>query len=115
MYEDRKVLVTRTFCRCDRCGLEMESSRLDEEWEERLSISFRGGYFSEFGDGSLVEGDFCQHCVKELLGQWLRVVPDNPFEPEHKPSHHAHHAYQHYQLNGDVMSYFRQTGIKPKE
>lgn len=97
-YEDRKVMVTRTFCICDRCGLEMDPERPDGEWEERVSITFRGGYFSEFGDGNLVEGDFCQRCIKELLGPWLRVTPDDPFEPQHKPSHQAARAYQDYQL-----------------
>lgn len=97
-YEDRKVIVTRTICICDRCGLEMDPEAIDGEWEERVSIVFRGGYFSEFGDGSLVEGDFCQRCVKELLGPWLRVTPDDPSEPKHKPGHAAVKTYQDYQL-----------------
>jgi len=98
MYEEREVMVQRTFCICDRCGRAMDSIALDGEWEERVSVSFRCGYFSEFGDGNLVEGDFCQHCVKEILGSWLRVTEDNPIEAKAKPAYEATRAYQEYQL-----------------
>lgn len=57
---------------CDRCGREMQKH--DGEWEERISIAFRGGYDSIFGDGNTVELDLCQHCIKEVLGQWIRVT-----------------------------------------
>lgn len=61
---------------CDRCGREISADGVDNEWPERLAISFRGGYGSIFGDGSLVECDLCQHCMKEVLGAWLRISPD---------------------------------------
>ena len=35
-----------------------------------------GGYGSVFGDGTKIELDLCQHCVKEILGLYLRVGPD---------------------------------------
>jgi hypothetical protein len=44
MYEDQRVSVLQTLCSCDRCGLEMREQTYDGEWEERLSIVFRGGY-----------------------------------------------------------------------
>lgn len=67
---------------CDRCG---RSAPLDEasrkqasmeaafEAEEFLRVDFVGGFVSVFGDEARVRGDFCQYCVNELLGAWLRV------------------------------------------
>lgn len=74
---------------CDRCGREMQKH--DCEWEERISIAFRGGYDSIFGDGNAVELDLCQHCVKEVLGPWLRVTEDG------WPKSIPHHAGQENQ------------------
>lgn len=58
--------------RCDRCG------RLAEVggWEflEYSSIEYTAGYGSILGDGNNVEIDLCQHCVKEVLGPWLRIT-----------------------------------------
>jgi hypothetical protein len=28
-----------------------------------------------FGDGNTISLDLCQHCVREVLGQWLRIEP----------------------------------------
>lgn len=74
----------------------------DCEHQERIAVRFRAGYDSVFGDGSLVEGDFCQHCIKELFGAWLRVTPDDPFEPKHglagEDRGEAKGARQEYQL-----------------
>lgn len=98
MYEDRTFSVVQTVCICDRCGLEMRQETCDGEWEERLTVAFRGGYHSEFGDGNLVELDLCQHCVRDLLGPLLRITQDDPFEPRHKPAYEARRAYQDYQL-----------------
>lgn len=71
---------------CDHCGREMVKRAHDGEWEERIAIAFRGGYHSIFGDGNAVELDLCQHCVKEVLGPWLRVTEDG--WPKTVP-HHA--------------------------
>jgi hypothetical protein len=57
---------------CDRCGREISADD-GIEWPERLTISFRAGYGSIFGDDRQVECDLCQHCLKEALGQWLRI------------------------------------------
>ena len=43
------------------------------EMEEFLHIHFVGGYQSIFGDGNQVDCDICQHCLKSLLGEYLRV------------------------------------------
>lgn len=57
-------------CVCDRCGLRMVPS--DIEWGGKLSLSWRGGFGSVFGDGVLVSVDLCERCVRDALGQWLR-------------------------------------------
>jgi len=47
------------------------------ELDEFLHVDFTGGYFSIFGDMSKVQGDFCQTCVKKLLGKFLTVKDDD--------------------------------------
>lgn len=104
MYEDRQYTVVDTVCVCDRCGLEMHRRGSDFEWQERVSIAFRAGYDSVFGDGNLVELDLCQHCLRDLMGPWLRVRRDDPCEPKLRLSHEHHRAYQDYQLRQQVAS-----------
>ena len=41
------------------------------EWQEIESIRFTGGFGSVFGDGLSFECDLCQHCLKELIGEYL--------------------------------------------
>ena len=52
-----------------------ETENPNELWEfqEFHHLRFRGGFGSVFGDESLVECDICQHCLKKLLGQYLRI------------------------------------------
>lgn len=59
---------------CDRCGRHCGREG-DEiyELQEFLQVDYEAGYGSIFPDESRVSGDFCQHCVKELLGPWLRI------------------------------------------
>lgn len=40
----------------------------DFGWNERMSLSFRGGFGSIFGDRNEISIDLCQQCVKETLG-----------------------------------------------
>ncbi|MEF2252892.1 hypothetical protein V4D00_21045 [Ralstonia solanacearum] len=61
-------------CTCDRCHRRLTPND-PGEWQERLSIDHHCGFDSIFGDGNLVSLDLCQHCVRELLGEWLRVGP----------------------------------------
>lgn len=98
--QTRTVTVTETYVTCDRCGREMRPDTPDLEHQERVAVRFRAGYASAFGDGSLVEMDLCQHCVKDVLGRWLRVTPDDPVEPMHSIAVRGDPkgAYQQYQL-----------------
>ena len=56
---------------CDRCGKETEHN--ESEFHEMTSIGFKAGYGSIFGDGSQVEIDLCQYCLRDTLATWLRV------------------------------------------
>ena len=58
---------------CDRCGREAKAHQ--GEAEELVSIDRVGGYCSIFGDGNRISVDICQHCLKDVLGEWLRIVP----------------------------------------
>jgi hypothetical protein len=59
---------------CDRCGKEATSGADDFEFEEFLQVNFVAGYGAVvFEDETRVQGDFCQYCVKELLGPWLKI------------------------------------------
>lgn len=59
-------------CTCDRCKRRLTPD--DGEWQERLSFDHACGFDSVFGDGNTVSLDLCQRCVRELLGQWLRIT-----------------------------------------
>ncbi len=98
MLRFKPVTVEKLICTCDRCGRIMEPDSGDCEWQERLIISFRAGYGSIFGDGNFVEGDFCQECIKAVLGKWLRITDDDPFDSQHKPINEADKIYQPYQF-----------------
>lgn len=58
---------------CDRCGRTSDTDGLDHEFHEFVSISHKAGYGSIFGDGNSVEADLCQHCIRDVLGNWLRI------------------------------------------
>lgn len=60
-------------CTCDRCKLRLTPD--DDEWQERLSFDLACGFDSLFGDGNTVSLDLCKRCVREVLGQWLRITP----------------------------------------
>lgn len=52
---------------CDRCLKQITD---DMEMQELTSIHLEGGYSSVFGDGVRVEADLCQHCLKDLIGEF---------------------------------------------
>ncbi|MFM0439432.1 hypothetical protein PQQ84_23440 [Paraburkholderia strydomiana] len=78
MLEFRERLVREvSACTCDRCGRRMTPDDPDSEWHERLSVEYRGGLHSIFGDGQAIRIDLCQHCVRDTLGPWLKVESGN--------------------------------------
>lgn len=58
---------------CDRCKKEIPIEDDEFELQETYSISFRGGYGSIFGDLNFVTADLCQHCLKDLIGDFCIV------------------------------------------
>ena len=56
---------------CDRCKKIVEAEDC-LSFQETLSLSLVGGFASVLGDGSHYELDFCQTCVKEVLGPFMR-------------------------------------------
>ena len=58
---------------CDKCLKEYDPEKDTMEVQEFLHIKYTGGYGSIFGDESVIECDICQHCVKKLIGDIIRV------------------------------------------
>lgn len=58
---------------CDKCKVVYDKANW-AEFQEILSIRFEGGFGSIFSDGNVYECQLCQHCTKELLGNYLRCV-----------------------------------------
>lgn len=58
---------------CDRCHQIYDVDVNCMEAQEFHHINFVGGYGSIFGDGTVVECDLCQNCLKELLGEFIRI------------------------------------------
>ena len=58
---------------CDVCSKEFDCDIDWQEAQEFHSIQFEAGYGSIFGDQNHVECDICQHCLKQLLGKYLRI------------------------------------------
>jgi len=78
---------------CDRCKAVFVSG--DQAWYEIQSIEYVAGYGSIFGDGNTVSIDLCQECLKQTLGQWLRVEPHRRFAKAGKISERTIEALRH--------------------
>jgi Fe2+ or Zn2+ uptake regulation protein len=71
---ETKEVLTDTHIKCDRCGKTVSIDDEYEEAQEFLELEERGGYGSVFGDGVLIQLDLCQHCQKELFGEYVRLT-----------------------------------------
>jgi hypothetical protein len=60
---------------CDNCNKEFDAED-DVELQEFLHIDFTGGYRSVFGDGTHIQCDICQHCLKDKLKDIYHVVSE---------------------------------------
>ena len=58
---------------CDRCGRRAENESNSFEFGEYLSLDRIGGYGSIIGDGTRLQLDLCQYCIKELLSPFARI------------------------------------------
>jgi hypothetical protein len=54
----------------------MDESDHQSGYNNLTMLRFRAGFGSKFGDGSYIEGDFCDACLFELLARYVRVVDD---------------------------------------
>ncbi|MCQ8230569.1 hypothetical protein [Pectobacterium carotovorum] len=45
----------------------------NQEFQEFLSVGRIADFGSIFGDGESLRLDLCQHCVKDVLGQWIQI------------------------------------------
>jgi hypothetical protein len=63
-------------CYCDTCQRYVASEDTLEH-QEMLHLRVNGGYASVLGDGSRWELDLCQHCMKKILGPYLREVTND--------------------------------------
>ena len=61
---------------CDKCGKTSNYSKDVYQFQEHKTISVMGGYGSVFGDGDQLEVDFCQECLKEVIGKYLRPIQE---------------------------------------
>lgn len=69
-----KATPTITEVTCDRCTIVVKADDI-MEFQEFLSLTYDAGYGNrEFNDGDELEIDLCQHCVKVVLGPYLRLV-----------------------------------------
>lgn len=69
---------------CDCCKNVIDALDIIE-YQEVETFKFVAGYGSQYNDdGDLYEVDLCQHCIRKLLGPYLRRVKnmfgDEPFE-----------------------------------
>jgi len=58
---------------CDVCKKEYDAQKDIDEIEEIIVINEVGGYGSVFGDGTSIKLDICQHCLKSILGKFLKL------------------------------------------
>lgn len=56
---------------CDACNVEYKDSM---ETQEFLNYNDTCGYMSIFGDNNRISLDLCQHCIKRLLGKYIRIT-----------------------------------------
>jgi len=61
---------------CDICGKTYSLEDDIMEVQEFYSIRNVCGYGAVYGDGELVELDMCQYCLKEKLGEFVRITPE---------------------------------------
>lgn len=66
----KEVLVQTGFI-CDVCKDKLTDMI---EVQEKVSITFTGGYGSIFGDGDTFSVDLCQNCCKDKLGKHIRKI-----------------------------------------
>lgn len=92
----------------DCCGRRTEASEVDE-LQEYLRIDFQAGYGSKiFPDEDRVTGDFCQYCVKKLLGDFL-TVQEGRTEADRIEAHLLKEGFR--PMSEEEISYYKEKGL----
>ena len=96
MHVVKKVETEKEYRICDRCARVLDPEAHDIEFAESVSVSFRAGFGSVFDDGSFIHADFCQQCLKDVLGKYLKVLEEDPLASQ-RPA--PRRVYQPYQMD----------------
>ena len=70
VWQDAKII-------CDICKKEYDADENWDEVQEFHHINFTGGYNSIFGDGTRVECDICQYCLKNMIEKYATLSEDD--------------------------------------
>lgn len=73
LHTEEKLQTVVTGFTCDRCSTHVEVEDLD--YQEGHHVDFVGGFTSVFGDGAKVQCDLCQDCLRELIKDFVQVIP----------------------------------------
>jgi hypothetical protein len=62
---------------CDVCKKVYENNSFADEIEiqEFLHIDYEAGYGTVFEDMAHIQCDVCQNCLKEKLGEFIKITP----------------------------------------
>lgn len=72
-YKNKKVSIQEIISiTCDICKKTFKANDWTES-QEFVKIRQDCGFGSVFGDTNIVEIDICQHCLKEKLGEFIRI------------------------------------------
>lgn len=106
---------------CDRCGRKMEMNGEHFEWAEAVTIRFRAQPDGPFQEGQWHALDLCQHCLKQTLGRYLRIIEDSPLFRRDRSTRPRHtHRQQELQCRFEAdwivepfLDQVRETGAVP--
>ena len=59
---------------CSKCRKFFNAKSNPFEFQEVVQINIDAGFDSVFGDGNRYVATFCQHCFKDIAGQYLEPV-----------------------------------------
>lgn len=68
---EEKTVAVVTAIICDRCNVKIRAGELG--FSEMIQIYHSCGYGSVWEDGATVEADFCDACLKDVIGECCRV------------------------------------------
>ncbi|CAD6548242.1 hypothetical protein ACFQ3P_40930 [Paraburkholderia sabiae] len=97
---------------CDRCGQRVPGD--DPGHAEKQSLAWRTGAHSVFGDRKNVRIDLCQHCVRDVLGAWLKIS-DRPTEDDVRASRSGFNADLLARRWPDSTRVAARLGVSPEE